>query len=46
MSNARDNEHGFFTEENSVEAVIRRMSDCSDPRLRQVMEVIVRKLHV
>jgi hydroxyquinol 1,2-dioxygenase len=45
MSNARDNEHGFFTEENSVEAVTRHMSDCSDPRLRQVMEVIVRKLH-
>lgn len=35
----------FFTEDNSVEAVTRRMDDCDDPRLRQVMEVIVRKLH-
>ena len=37
--------HGFFTEENSVTAVTSRMADCDDPRLRQVMEVIVRKLH-
>ncbi|MGI9476707.1 MAG: intradiol ring-cleavage dioxygenase [Hyphomicrobiaceae bacterium] len=36
---------GFFTEENSVDAVVSRMTDCDDPRLRQVMEVIVRKLH-
>ena len=35
----------YFTEENSVEAVTSRMADCDDPRLRQVMEVIVRKLH-
>ena len=35
----------LFTEDNSVDAVTSRMDDCDDPRLRQVMEVVVRKLH-
>ena len=36
---------GFLTEDNSVDVVVSRMAECDDPRLRQVMEVIVRKLH-
>ena len=36
---------GFFTEENSVEVVTARNRDAANPRLRQVMEVITRKLH-
>ena len=36
---------GYFTEENSTEVVNARMSPDTDPRLAQVMEVIVRKLH-
>jgi len=35
----------YFTEANSVEAVLERMTDCPDPRLRQVMESVVRHLH-
>ncbi|MEQ9813817.1 MAG: intradiol ring-cleavage dioxygenase [Azospirillaceae bacterium] len=35
----------YFTEANSVEAVLARMTDCPDPRLRQVMESVVRHLH-
>jgi catechol 1,2-dioxygenase len=38
-------ESGFFTEENSAEVVSARNANASDPRLREVMEVIVRKLH-
>ena len=38
-------EYGYFTEENSAEVVIRRMEKCADPRLKQVMEVIIRHLH-
>ena len=37
--------NGYFTEEESVAVVNGRMSDETDPRLAQVMEVIVRKLH-
>ena len=35
----------FFTEENSVEAVTSRNANAENPRLREVMEVITRKLH-
>jgi protocatechuate 3,4-dioxygenase beta subunit len=38
-------ESGFFTEENSAQAVAARNANAQDPRLREVMEVIVRKLH-
>ncbi|MEX0340294.1 MAG: intradiol ring-cleavage dioxygenase [Arenibacterium sp.] len=36
---------GYFTEENSADVVIERMSEAEDARLKKVMEVIVRKLH-
>ena len=45
MSSKPNDPVSFFTEENSVAAVTSRMADCDDPRLREVMEVIVRKLH-
>ena len=38
-------ENGFFTEENSVEVVTGRNRNAKDERLKQVMEVITRKLH-
>jgi protocatechuate 3,4-dioxygenase beta subunit len=38
-------EKGFFTEENSVEVVTGRNQNAKDVRLKQVMEVITRKLH-
>jgi catechol 1,2-dioxygenase len=38
-------ETGYFTEETSADVVAGRMKNASDPRLRQVMEVIVRHLH-
>ena len=38
-------EKGFFTEENSVEVVTGRNKNAKDERLKQVMEVITRKLH-
>jgi catechol 1,2-dioxygenase len=38
-------ERGFFTEENSVEVVTGRNRYAQDERLKQVMEVITRKLH-
>ncbi|MDD9908447.1 MAG: intradiol ring-cleavage dioxygenase [Ahrensia sp.] len=39
------NEQGYFTEENSAEVVIGRMADSTDPRIRQIMDVLTRKLH-
>lgn len=36
---------GFFTEADSVEVVTARNRDAADARLRQVMEVVTRKLH-
>ncbi len=45
MTSDLQNPGSFFTEENSIEAVTKRMADCEDPRLRQVMDVIIRKLH-
>jgi catechol 1,2-dioxygenase len=36
---------GFFTEDNSVEVVTARFVEAEDARLRDVMEVVVRKLH-
>ncbi len=38
-------EKGFFSEENSVEVVTGRNAKAENPRLRQVMDVITRKLH-
>ncbi|QRM57626.1 intradiol ring-cleavage dioxygenase [Sinorhizobium sp. BG8] len=38
-------EKGYFTEENSVEVVTGRNANASSERLKQVMEVITRKLH-
>lgn len=38
-------ERGFFTEEDSVEVVTGRNGNAKDARLKQVMEVITRKLH-
>ena len=38
-------EKGFFTEENSVEAVTSRNAGAKDERLKFAMEVITRKLH-
>lgn len=38
-------EKGFFTEENSVEVVTGRNVNAANPRLRQVMDVVTRKLH-
>ena len=45
MASDAGNHSGYFTEDNSVAAVTSRMAECDDPRLQQVMEVIVRKLH-
>jgi catechol 1,2-dioxygenase len=36
---------GYFTEANSAEVVAKRNANAADPRLRAVMEMIVRKLH-
>ncbi|MBT5574725.1 intradiol ring-cleavage dioxygenase [Alphaproteobacteria bacterium] len=36
---------GYFTEENSIDVVNERISEQCDPRLKEVMTVIVRKLH-
>ncbi|TGS17823.1 6-chlorohydroxyquinol-1,2-dioxygenase [Mesorhizobium sp. M2E.F.Ca.ET.209.01.1.1] len=38
-------EKGFFTEANSIEVVTGRNKNARDERLKQVMEVITRKLH-
>ena len=38
-------EKGFFTEEDSVEVVTGRNEKATNPRLKQVMEVVTRKLH-
>ena len=38
-------EPGYFTEADSAEVVISRNANARDRRLKQVMEVIVRKLH-
>ncbi|UWU24831.1 intradiol ring-cleavage dioxygenase (plasmid) [Rhizobium sp. CB3060] len=38
-------EKGFFTEESSVEVVTGRNRNAKDERLKQVMEVITRKVH-
>jgi hydroxyquinol 1,2-dioxygenase len=38
-------EQGYFTEANSADVVIGRNANAKDARLRQVMEVITRKLH-
>jgi catechol 1,2-dioxygenase len=40
-----DHEIGYFTEANSVEVVTGRNAAAEDARLREVMEVIIRKLH-
>ncbi|MEI2301307.1 intradiol ring-cleavage dioxygenase [Ensifer sp. MJa1] len=38
-------EKGFFTEENSIEVVTGRNRNARDERLKQIMEVVTRKLH-
>jgi hydroxyquinol 1,2-dioxygenase len=38
-------EQGYFTEENSTEVVTSRNANAQDERLKEVMEVITRKLH-
>ncbi|HEV7307217.1 intradiol ring-cleavage dioxygenase [Ensifer sp.] len=38
-------ERGFFTEENSIEVVTGRNKNARDERLKQIMEVVTRKLH-
>ena len=38
-------EQGYFTETNSAEVVVGRNRNAKDERLKQVMEVITRKLH-
>jgi len=38
-------ENGYFSEDQSAETVIARNADCTNPRLKQVMEVVTRKLH-
>lgn len=38
-------ELGYFTEENSAEVVTGRNKNASDARLKEVMEVVTRKLH-
>ncbi len=38
-------ETGYFTEENSAEVVSDRNAAAEDARLKQVMEVVIRKLH-
>ena len=38
-------EKGFFTEEDSVEVVTGRNANATDERLKEVMEVVTRKLH-
>jgi catechol 1,2-dioxygenase len=38
-------EKGFFTEENSVDVVTGRNANARDTRLKQVLEVVTRKLH-
>jgi len=38
-------EKGFFTEENSVDVVTGRNRTASDERLKEIMEVVTRKLH-
>ena len=40
-----DHKAGYFTEDNSVEVVVARNKNTKDPRIKEVMEVIVRKLH-
>ncbi|WP_299808455.1 intradiol ring-cleavage dioxygenase [uncultured Roseibium sp.] len=38
-------ENGYFTEENSVEVVTGRNKNAKDARLKEVMDVVTRKLH-
>ena len=37
--------NGYFTEENSIDVVIQSISDECEPRLKEVISVIIRKLH-
>ena len=45
MTDTATNERGYFSEHNSAEVVAGRMANAPEERLRQVMEVIIRKLH-
>ncbi|WP_062221061.1 intradiol ring-cleavage dioxygenase [Aureimonas sp. D3] len=44
-SQTKDGDGGFFTEADSVEVVTARNAGAPDKRLREVMEVVTRKLH-
>ena len=37
--------NGYFTEENSIDVVIQSISDECEPRLKEVISVLIRKLH-
>ena len=39
------NDLPFFSQDNSVDAVVARMADCDDARLKQVMTSVIRHLH-
>ena len=39
------NDLPFFSEDNSADAVVARMADCDDARLKQVMTSVIRHLH-
>ena len=40
-----DQANGFFTEENSADVVIARMTEAKDARLKEVMDSVIRHLH-
>lgn len=41
----QDHEYGYFTEEDSADVVIARNAHAKDERLKEIMAVLVRKLH-
>jgi catechol 1,2-dioxygenase len=41
----QDHEYGYFTEEDSADVVIARNANAKDERLKEIMAVLVRKLH-
>jgi len=45
MSAIEATENGYFTEENSAEVVISRMTGAKDERLKEVMSSVIRHLH-
>jgi hypothetical protein len=45
MADTENHQQDYLSEANSIDVVTRRIADGEDPRLRQVMEVVIRKLH-